>query len=261
MGVLQHVYLTAHGSYISGNEWYGESAQMGVRMTLELVNASPDRGAVYSPGECGNIALITGTQAGTHGTLAKSWTARAGAVGSTENFDPSAQIDCAEDFWTFLNASKAYVTSGFRWETIKCAPVQADGKYGAAASVYTLTTPLAGTGAGQLPPELAVALSWRAPVLGRRGRGRMYLPALGSGISTGGTINSAEVTTLLSSMVTFAGNLENLPGWTNYVPRVAIMSAGSATAIRPVQVRVGNHFDIQQRRARSVGETYSATTL
>ena len=89
----------------------------------------------------------------------------------------------------------------------------------------------------------------------------MYLPALGGGISTGGAIGYTEITTLLSAMATFSANLENLPGWTNYVPRVAIMSAGSATAIRPTQVRVGNHFDIQQRRARSVGEVYSATSL
>jgi hypothetical protein len=46
-----------------------------------------------------------------------------------------------------------------------------------------------------------------------------------------------------------------------FSPLVIVTSAGNATAVRPSQVRVGNHIDVQRRRQAQVKETYAAAAL
>lgn len=258
-GQMQHVYLTAHGAYHTG-PWLGESAQFGLRLTFE--GSIPDRGAVYTPGTNGNAALLTGTQAGTNGTLTKAWTARVGPVGSSDDCGPAQQIDFAEDLRTFLDAIKAYTVSSFRWTHVKVAPIGATGKAEAYSSTYTFNTPVTGTGTNMLPPQCAMAVSLRAPIVGRMGRGRFYLPALPSNIiDSYAQIGSTPATTVRTAAATLITNLENPPGVPEYQPCVAIMSAGAALAVRPTQVRTGNRIDTIRSRREQVAESYTGTDL
>jgi hypothetical protein len=173
------------------------------------------------------------------------------------------QADLGDDVWTFLNAIKSYVYTGFRFTHVKIAPVAVGGAYAAPSAIYTFTTPLAGTSStGTTPPEVALAVSLRAPVIGRRGRGRIYVPALGlTGLAADGTVSSAAQSAFAAAMVTLVGNLDNPPGVEDYGPRTSVMSATSTTAVRPSQVRVGNHFDVQRRRQHQVAESYATSTL
>ena len=261
MTALQHVYITAHGTWKTG-AWVGEGGQFGVRVTCEEVAQMPAKGAIYTPGPNGDVAVAQGTQSGTHGTLTKTWTARMGAVGSPNNFDATTQIDCAEDIWTFLDALKAYTATPFSWDKVKLCPVGADGKALSNSAVYTFTTPLAGTASPYLPPQCAAAISLRAPIIGRRGRGRFYLPGqVNTNLASDGTLASAFTTAARAAAVTLVHNLENLPGSPLYVPVVAIMSAGSATAVRPLEVRTGSRMDTIRSRREGVAETYTVTAL
>ena len=105
-------------------------------------------------------------------------------------------------------------------------------------------------------------MSLRAPIIGRRGRGRIYLPCFNkSTCDTTGVANSTRTDALRAGVVTLIGNLQNMPGWTTYQPLVAIMSAGSATAVRPVEVRTGNRLDTIRSRRAQVPEVYTATAL
>lgn len=264
MSELQHVYLTAHGEFTAAN-WVGETAQMGVRLAFAEVGAEPAKGSTFTMQANGEAVGDSGTQAGTNGTLNKTWTARLGPTGSLENFDAAQQIDVAEDFRTLLNAVKVYQTSGFRWTHIKIAPISASGAYCQPSAIYQLTTPIAGTGSGSLlslPPEVALALSFRANVIGRSGRGRMYLPALHSTIGDyDGTPIGSVRTTIAGWVQTFVGNLENAAGIDEQTPILAVTSAGKSTAVRPSQVRIGNHFDVQRRRQHQATETYTSVTL
>lgn len=256
---MQHVYLTAHGSWHTG-EWLGESAQFGLRLTYE--GSIPDRGAIYTPGTNGSVVAASGTQAGTNGVLTKAWSCRVGPVGSSDDCGPDQQIDLAEDLRTFLDATKAYFSQNFRWTHFKVCPIGTDGKAQGYSSTYTLTTPVTGTATGHLPPQIAMAVSLRAPIIGRKGRGRFYLPALASTVATtDGKIVATTANTIRGHVVTLLGNLENPPGLPEYQPCVAIMSAGAALAVRPTQVRTGNRFDTIRSRREQVAESYTATDL
>lgn len=264
MPALSHTYVTAHGEWTTAN-WLGEKAQIGFRLPTIEDSAAPAKGTVFTPVANGDVAQDSGTQAGTNGTLSRTWTARLGPIASIDNMDAANQCDLADDVWTFLNATKSLVAQQFRWTHVKIAPILADGTYGAPSAIYQFTSAMVGTNAAfsTLPPELALAVSLRAPIIGRRGRGRIYFPGLCSGSlnSTDGTVATATQTTLRDAMSTLVGNLGDNPGAEVYGTLLAVMSAGSATAVRPSQVRVGNHFDVQRRRQHQVPESYSSVNL
>jgi len=263
MAALAHVYMTAHGEWTAAN-WLGEKAQIGVRCPIVEQGAEPALGAIYTPVANGDVDLDSGTTAGTHGTLQRTFTARMGPIGSLDNMDAGQQIDMAEDFWTFLNAIKTNQYNGFKWTHVKIAPILADGTYGAPSATYTFTSPLVGaSAAGTLPPEVALAVSFRAPIIGRRGRGRFYIPALAPSLTLAadGTASTGAITPLLAAAKTLSDNLKNVPGADNYTPMLSVLSAGSVTAVRPAEIRVGNHWDAQRRRQHQVPETYTSQAL
>lgn len=258
---LAHVYLTAHGSYPAGS-WVGEQAQIGVRLAFAPVISAPNKGDVFTPLAGGAITSDSGTLAGTHGTLSKTWTARIGGTGSLENFDAAAQVDACEDMWTFLNALKAYQFSDFKWTHVKCSAVDPTGATPIVSSVYTFTSVLAGAVGTGLPPQVAMALSARANLVGRRGRGRVYVPALGTTIlASDGQIATTPANSMRNAFKTLIDNLQAQPGLTANMPIFSIMSADSATAVRPVEVRSGSRLDTIQSRRRQVTETYTTTAL
>lgn len=263
MADLHHIYVTAHGEF-TNTPWLGEKAQIGIRLPIAAEAALPEKGSTFTPISNGDVVLDTGTQAGTNGTLTRTWKARLGPIGSVDNADAAMQADLGDDVWTFLNSIKSIQSIYFRWTHVKIAPISAGGAYASPSAVYQFTTPLVGTGVGMLmPPETAIALSFRAPIIGRRGRGRFYVPGLSSTAALGGDgdVLSAARTTLTNAASTLVTNLENTPGTEEYTPLVAVLSAGSATAVRPTQVRVGSHWDAQRRRQHQVPEVYTSVSL
>lgn len=259
---LKHVYMTAHGSYPSG-AWVGESAQIGLRFSYEPVVSAPLKGDIYMPQEGGSIDADFGSLAGTHGTLAKTWKARVGPAGSAENCDAAAQVDLAEDMWTFLNAIKALQGSEFRWTHVKVAGVDTLGAIPRVASIYTFTAALPGSsGSGALPPQVAMALSTRANLVGRRGRGRVYIPALAQNmLAADGTVHTTSATTLRNAFKTLIDNVQAAPGFTVNMPIVFVGSHDSADVVRPVEIRTGNRLDTIQSRRRQVAEGYTTLAL
>lgn len=263
MADLHHIYVTAHGEFLTA-PWAAERAQIGFRLPIAAEASLPPKGTTWTPIDNGAVAIDSGVQAGTNGTLTRTWTARLGPVGSPDNADAAMQADLGDDVWTFLNTIKAQQHNGFRWTHVKIAPILSDGKYGAPSAVYQFTAPLTGTVANAwTPPELAAAVSFRAPIIGRRGRGRFYLPALSSTQIeiTDGTLKSSARTALRDAAATLVTNVENIPGIEDFGPMLSVLSAGSATAVRPSEVRVGNHWDVQKRRQDQALETYSSVAL
>ena len=261
MATLSHVYLSIHGEWTT-SAWLGEIAQVGLRLPFAAAATAPDKGSIWTPIENGDVVADTGVTSGTNGQLARTWTARVGASGSGENWDDAAQVDAAEDVYTFLNAIKAYFYSGFRFTHVKQAAIDPSGNFAGKASVYSFTTPLAGTGTSVAPPQVACALSFRAPVMGRRGRGRMYLPAVtGSQIVSDGTVASTMRTTVIGHLATLVNDLQNVPGLSTYLPILSVLSPGSTTAVRPSELRIGDRWDTQKRRRQQVPEAYTVQAL
>lgn len=266
MVAVSHVYMTAHGEFHGSSPWVGEFAQIGIRVGYHDVTDEPARGTVFDIMPNGDAVADSGSQSGANGTLTKAWSARIGPTGSSENMDAGEQIALAEDMRAFLNTIKTYQQGGFRWTHIKLAPAAVDGKYYQPAAVYVLSSPIVGAASGTygvaLPPEVALALSLRAPIVGRRGRGRMYMPGLAyTASSNDGVVDSTARTNLVAALKTLVTNLDNRGGTPDYDALVMVTSVGASTAVRPSQVRVGNHFDVQKRRQDQVNETYTTDTI
>lgn len=261
MTQLTNVYAVALGTWTTG-PWVGEAAQFGLRLCPVAKVGAPDPGTMFTPQETGDVAQDQGFQTGTHGTLTKTWTARIGPLGSTENWDADWQIGVAEDVWTFLDTLKSYFSSSFRWAGVKMGAVAGTGRIVQNSSVYTFTTPLAGTGSSSLPPQLALAITMRANILGRRGRGRIYLPALTqSTIASDGTVRTDLATNARTAMKALIDGIQDVPVTNLNMPIVSVMSAGSAHPVRPSEVRTGNRMDTIQSRRRQVAEAYTSTNL
>ena len=258
---MQHVYVTAHGSWSTG-PWVGEAAQFGLRLCVSPVIGAPDMGSEFTPQVNGDVVRDQGTAAGAHGTLARTFSCRIGPVGSELNWDASYQIDIAEDVWTFLTATASHVSPSFRWTHVKQAAVSAAGDTLEHSSIYTFASPIVGSGTGTLPPQVALAVSLRANLIGRRGRGRLYFPAMTSvSLATDGTVSTTTASSLRASLKTLVDNLQDPTGTPDYIPIVSILSPGQPTAVRPEQIRTGNRFDTIQSRRRQVPESYTSLPL
>lgn len=260
-GPLHHIYLTAHGEY-AHTAWLGETAQIGLRIPVANRVSGPEKGSIWTPVSNGDVTQETGVTTGLHGQLAETWTARAGAIGSLVNADPAFQVNIAEHLWTFLDSIKAYVSSGFRWTHMKVAPIGISGDYESSAATYSLSSPLAGSATTMLPPQIALAVSLRAPIIGQRGRGRVYLPAIThSQVASDGKVASTFATTVMNNFKTLIDNIQGEWATGDVQPIVSVFSPGAADVIRPSEIRVGDRFDTQQRRRRQVPEAYSQVAL
>ena len=258
---MKHVYVTAHGEF-TATPWVQERAQMGWRLAFAPVATAPAKGETWQPMDNGDPVPEFGTQAGTNGVLTKTWTCRVGPIGSGENFGATEQIDAAEDVRTFLNAIKAYTYSGFRWTHVKMAPIDQNGKTVGTGSTYTFTSPVIGTGTTLMGPQVALAVTLRANIVGRKGRGRFYLPALPQSLATSdATASGTPRTTIIGHAKTLVDDLQNLPGFSLHTGIVAVTSAGASEAVRPVELRIGDRFDTIKSRRAQVDETYTELAL
>lgn len=269
MAALSQVYVTMHGSY--SGAWAGEHAQMGFRLGIFDVDTPPLRGRQVSIPSHGEVVPDGGETEGDNGTLGNTWTARLGGTGSPINANGGWQADIADDCYDFLTALKGWNCNLFSWTHVKLAPVGPDGAYAAPASTYTFTTPIVGSGTNVSPPELAIALSLRAPVVGRKGRGRLYFGGLSAGndqtsttnpvFDNAGRTNSKFSTAALAALSQLIANVENPRGQNFFIPAVLVTSAGSSTGVRPSEIRIGDHIDVQRRRQHQVPENYAVQAL
>jgi len=127
---------------------------------------------------------------------------------------------------------------------------------------YTGTLPTGGDSGAMVPPQLSVVASHRTAQVGRRGRGRAFLPPVNVSALSEGALGSATQTALLANQITL------LEG-------VAYDDAGPGTSkIRPIitgdpfvdyavitSVQVDSIIDTQRRRRRAaVGTVVTDTT-
>lgn len=124
---------------------------------------------------------------------------------------------------------------------------------------WTSNYPVGSTGSGLLPPQIALAASHRTQQIGRRGRGRMFMPGINPNQldSTTGEITSAGRTNALNGQVALLEALK-YDSADPLGPHIAPVITGKPFTNYGVinTVRVGSVFDTQRRRRRSVTENY-----
>lgn len=259
MADYTHVYAVLEGAWVPSSVWDGEIGQMGLRVGAWPSPTSPDPLAALPIRTC---ELVTETHDEADASVFQGFQGSGGGLGTPAWTYPD-QLGLATAILAFMNAIKPRVSSKFAWNRIKLSPIAPDGKNAAGPTVFSLKTPLVGTDSGQsLPPQNSVALSFVRRIPGRRGRGRMFIPAVGSGSITpegqlGGTANAAyrDAGKGLDTAIKAMG------GGTDWEYRLVVTSAASANYVLPAEVRVGNIVDTQRRRRNAIRETFTSDVL
>lgn len=267
---VRQIYTTAHFNYVSSSHWYGELSQVGLRLGVVNRTGAPDMGETFTldSSETPDLSVETGSYtAATSGIgtidYACNWRAGWGVGGLEFVLDLAAQKAVCENWFAWWEAMRTYLHSQLRLASVKIAGIQADGKYTRGASEFRLRTPRAASSASTpIPPETSAAISIGADILGRTGRGRMFLPGLvTSSIASDGTISSSLASPANTATKNLIDGLQGIQSPSPKMPLVAVTSAPKATAVRPQYVRVGCHADVQRRRQHQILETYTTLAL
>lgn len=201
-------------------------------------------------------------------TITSNWTTEMGI----SDLDPVSWLkDQIRPAATALLGAAA-ISSSVRLRSILVYPIRSpDGKvepappYAAGSPCrldYTSSFPTGGGGSGILPPQLSVVASLRTSQVGRRGRGRMYLPPFNSGALAGGRIRATEVTAAGAAMKAWLEGCRLAgtgPGGVWVSPCVTGDPYTGAALI--TQVRIGNVYDTQSRRRRALAESFTNTSV
>lgn len=262
-GLPNKLYLSMHFDYSAASGWQGETAQMGLRLGMVPTVGAPDMGSIFTLPVASSVTKRAVQGSDATWNYSCNWEAHWGSNPVEATIDLAQQADMAADVLTFWNSIKAYSNTGIRLVGVKIAPIQSDGTYSYGASEWRLKSPVAGTGSNAQPLETSLAVTIMADVIGRRGRGRMFIPGLNAGsMGLNGKPSAGTISTYGSTTKTLIDNLQNLAGVPQgYFPLVSVCSNNDTTAIRPQTVRVGDHYDVQRRRQHQVVENMTYTAL
>lgn len=256
----KHLLLTFGGSYTDASI-NAESWQVGVRLALVMGAVDP---VGTLPSNWDPVAHdINRTE--TKWTIVGNW--KADSLTPPASFDPGDYLnDHAAPAWTTFLAS-TICSDKLKTEYAKLYPIGAPTGRAIPAVPYTSGTPCTlawtslypkgGSGSNLLPLQNSFAVSWRTAQVGRRGRGRIFMPPT--------TVAAADAYGFLSS--TFQTNLKNAA--VTFLQALAVTPVGpTAPHVRPIvtgspftqygvisQVRVDNVIDTQRRRRRSLDGT------
>ena len=256
----KHLLLTFGGSYTDASI-DAESWQVGIR--LALVMGSVDAVGTL-PSNWDPVAQdINRTES--YWTITGNW--RIASLTPPATFNPDDYLnDQAAPAWTTFLAS-TICSDKLKTEYAKLYPIGAPSGRAIPAVPYTSGTPCTlawtslypkgGSGSNLLPLQNSFAVSWRTGQIGRRGRGRMFMPPT--------TVAAPDAHGFLSS--TFQTNVKNAA--VAFLEDLAVTPVGpTAPHVRPIvtgspftqygvinQVRVDNVIDTQRRRRRSLEGT------
>lgn len=263
-----HLYVTFQGRYKVA-QFAGETFQWGVRFLPQNgTGPIPDIGTLPSDSDIYPVSAITNRDE-TNWTIQGNWYLEMGA----SDLDPADwlhdQIGPATQTLmnTTLFSSNAYL------EKIKVYPINNQGKTEPAVP-YVSGTPMVltaktntvfdgGGGANLLPPQLSGVCSWRTPQIGPGGRGRIYLGGLNSStaLGTDGLFGGGNISTFLGYIKTWIEACKLDGSSSNIWAAPSVIPTNWQSYVLITGARMGNVWDTQRRRRRSLVETYTSTTV
>lgn len=262
----KHLYLTLNGGYTTPT-LAAESWQVGLRCAMVFGEIDPI-GTLPNNWEPVNETVA---RTETHWRIDGNWSIDGPALAT---MDVAAwmndQVEPAAAAWM----GQSSISNNVRLDSINVYPIGPDGKAVPAVPfavgtpitlTYTSSNPTGGaSGSSPLPPQLSVVTSHRTGQIGRKGRGRMFIPGPATGTMVNSVIASSAVSGFLAAQVAF---LEGVMIGTltpdNPHVRPAIIGAPWTQYALITSVDVGNVFDTQRRRRAQLLEarTSAAVTI
>ena len=158
-----------------------------------------------------------------------------------------------------ITSTDARFSTATHFDEVRVYPIGANGKMTAEPNIAAPTEPTKGPVSGpHLPFQSSLVVSLTANGIGKGKRGRFYLPMQCLEVTTSGTVQPAQMATVVPAVVTFLNALNDGAATT---PNQALGISGSTGAqgtFRTVRhITVGNVIDTQRRRRRSLVEVRS----
>lgn len=262
-----HCYVTYQGRY-KVSALATETFQWGVRFLTVPGGGPSDIGNLPSDSDIYPVSAVINRDE-TNWTIVGNWVMEMGVNDLNPGDWLHDQLAPAAVTWfnTTAFSSQAYL------EKIKVYPINNQGKTQPAVPfisgtpcTLTFKTNTACDGGGSasvLPPQLSAVCSWRTPQIGPGGRGRIYLAGLNGSTwqGTDGLISSASIPTYLTGIKTWieASKLDGTSSGVWAAP--AVIPTNWQTYALVNAARIGNVFDTQRRRRRSLVETYTSQSI
>lgn len=263
--VASHLYVVAQGSYRSGAAAGGKEIwQTGFRVGIGVGNGEP-----ASMGTLDTFGVVARPRTRNESTFTVegNWTTEMGI----SDLDPVDWLaDQVGPAWGGF-VSSAIFCSDVQLDTVKVYPIARDTGKVEPAPPYAQGTPVtltykagshpSGAGSQGLPLNASVVASLRTQQIGRRGRGRMYLPPAPTSYMGNMLLTSAAQTAIgTATRLLLEGCRLNVS--TNGVWAYPIVTGGTYRDYAMVtRVLVGNVVDSQNRRRRGIDETYHSVDV
>jgi hypothetical protein len=252
----KHLYLVVGGAYEDSSD-SPEAWQFGIRLAL-VFGSVDDHGTLPT-----NWDVTDTLDSGTDG----NWdVVQQFAVDGplTETFNPRSYL--ADYVEPTLEAffGTGTTSAQVKLKTLKLSPINDSGHViESRTTLATANTDIHGDAGGSIMPlQCSVCASWETPVVGRKGRGRIYLPPVVVGVL--GSHGRLDPSWVGDAATNVKALLEGL----------SYSGVGAGTAhVRPIvtgapwtdygmitEVRVGDLVDTQRRRRRQLVETYTSET-
>lgn len=252
----KHLYAVFQGGYEDGSNG-AEIWQFGVRLILNF-GSIDDQGTLPNDWD---VTTDSGSQ--TDGNWDSVFTFGVHKA-PTFDFDPmSYTVDYLQPTFETFMATQTF-SSHTKATGIKLSPIGSAGEVIEGRTVTSLANSdlPGGIGGDMLPTEVAHVVSFQTPLIGRRGRGRIYLPpAAASQLDATGRADTGRVAEVVADAQAFLEGL-SYTGVGVGAPQVRPIVTGDPwTHYGMITAgRVGNVFDSQRRRRNRLDEAYSGFT-
>jgi hypothetical protein len=213
-----------------------------------------------------NRVTMSGTMYGGNEIWTTGFWAGSPSGDAPDPTDAGAEM-IADEWQTFFTSVSVKVAYLFKTATIKITPYSAAGVIDIAKiKSFSYTTAIEGahTGNGNPAQCSVVATLVAGSGVGNGGKGRMFLPGIGSGIDTTGHLATGDTNAIASALATFFANVNasfDNPGLAINAAKTAPVTGILAINRELTVVRVGNVFDTQRRRRNALAEAYSSDTI
>lgn len=262
--VNKHLLLTIQGT-VAGSALVSEGWQVGIRNLLTWGGGGiPDVGDLPSDWE---PVAATINRDETDWTITGNWSVD-GPLTNTFSADDWLNDQVAPALYDWMVGTKQSVN--VRITRLNVYPIGSPTGKAVPAPPYLAGSPVtlefktpygAGTVSDSLPLQNSIVCSHRSAQVGRRGRGRIYLPPTGPSIISNSLIGATACQTIADAHAAFLEAI-SLPGGATDPLTRPIVTGGNFTQYAVVQsVEVDNVMDTQRRRRKQLVPTvYSAST-
>lgn len=253
MADATHAYAVFHGGFLDHLEEYW---QVGVRFMLVNSGTEPDHvGSLPTFG----VTAAAVARDETDWTIESLWNADLGLAESIQ-VDDWLNDQLAPAALALM--AGCYISSQVTLKGIKVSPINGSGHVvdlRTSQLLWKSPLPHGPTDIPMLPAECSVVVSWGTQRIGRKGRGRIYLPPTGSAvINESGDLAGAQTAHIADGAVAFLEASAITPTGPGNHWALPIVTGSPYTSYAEIDaVRVGSVIDSQRRRRRQVPEIYA----